>query len=211
MQELTQKVREKSKRSERKAKIIKLTDIPDKLYFTMGETSKLCAVESYVVRFWERTFSQLKPAKISDGGRRYYDKDGVMLIRTIRNLLYAQGFTTEGARAQLAAKRSGGSDDSVMIDSGDAAIATTVDGGGIDGVVAAKEREWQDEDSSSKVQAEVKAEVQEKVQEKVQLLKEMLRKIEDILFLIEDKTIVEDEEMKTGDIESELGELEAIE
>ena len=78
----------------------KLPNIPDKLYFTISEVSKLCAVKAYVLRYWEQEFSQLKPAK-RRGNRRYYQQQDVILIRQIRKLLYDDGFTIEGARAQL--------------------------------------------------------------------------------------------------------------
>jgi DNA-binding transcriptional MerR regulator len=73
--------------------------IPDKLYFTISEVGKLCAVEAYVLRYWEQEFPQLKPVKRR--GRRYYQQQDVLLIRQIRKLLYDNGFTIEGARAQL--------------------------------------------------------------------------------------------------------------
>lgn len=75
--------------------------IPDKRYFTIGEVSKLCGVKSYVLRYWEQEFPQLKPNK-RRGNRRYYQYKDVLVIRQIRKLLYEEGFTIEGARTQLA-------------------------------------------------------------------------------------------------------------
>jgi DNA-binding transcriptional MerR regulator len=74
--------------------------IPDKRYFTIGETGFLCGVKPHVLRYWEQEFSQLKPVK-RRGNRRYYQYKDVLIIRQIRKLLYENGFTIEGARAQL--------------------------------------------------------------------------------------------------------------
>lgn len=77
-----------------------LPPIPDKLYFTIGETSDLCDVKPHVLRYWEQEFTQLKPAK-RRGGRRYYQHKDVVIIRKIRELLYLNGFTISGAKQQL--------------------------------------------------------------------------------------------------------------
>ncbi len=77
-----------------------LPPIPAKRYFTIGEVSDLCAVKPHVLRYWEQEFSQLKPIK-RRGNRRYYQHHEVLLIRRIRDLLYEQGFTINGARHRL--------------------------------------------------------------------------------------------------------------
>ncbi|MEE8150925.1 MAG: MerR family transcriptional regulator [Nitrosomonadaceae bacterium] len=77
-----------------------LPPIPAKRYFTIGEVSKLCCVKPHVLRYWEQEFSQLKPVK-RRGNRRYYQLHEVLLIRRIRELLYGQGFTINGARSRL--------------------------------------------------------------------------------------------------------------
>jgi DNA-binding transcriptional MerR regulator len=77
-----------------------LPPIPAKRYFTIGEVSELCAVKPHVLRYWEQEFSQLKPVK-RRGNRRYYQHHEVLLIRRIRDLLYEQGFTINGARHRL--------------------------------------------------------------------------------------------------------------
>ncbi len=74
--------------------------IPDKLYFRIGEVSKLCRLPSYVLRFWETEFPQLKPTKSSTGQRMYRRRDVENVLR-IKTLLYDQGFTIAGARQQL--------------------------------------------------------------------------------------------------------------
>ena len=77
-----------------------LPSIPNKRYFTIGEVSDLCDVKPHVLRYWEQEFPDLKPVK-RRGNRRYYQRHDVMLIRTIRDLLYQQGYTIGGARLQL--------------------------------------------------------------------------------------------------------------
>jgi DNA-binding transcriptional MerR regulator len=77
-----------------------LPAIPAKRYFTIGEVSDLCGVKPYVLRYWEQEFAQLKPMK-RRGNRRYYQHHEVLLVRRIRELLYEQGFTINGARNQL--------------------------------------------------------------------------------------------------------------
>ena len=77
-----------------------LPQIPDKIYFTIGEVSKLCLLEPYVLRYWEQEFPQLNPTKRC-GNRRYYKREEIILIRHIKNLLYVQGLTIDGARLKL--------------------------------------------------------------------------------------------------------------
>jgi DNA-binding transcriptional MerR regulator len=77
--------------------------IPDKLYFRIGEVSRLCSLPSYVLRFWETEFPQLKPSK-SGTGQRMYRRIDVESVLRIKNLLYDQGFTIAGARQQLRAE-----------------------------------------------------------------------------------------------------------
>jgi len=74
--------------------------IPDKLYFRIGEVSRLCRLPAYVLRFWETEFPQLKPNKSSTGQRMYRRRDLENVLR-IKTLLYDQGFTIAGARQQL--------------------------------------------------------------------------------------------------------------
>src|SRR6476660_5961896 len=77
-----------------------LPAIPAKRYFTIGEVSELCGVKPHVLRYWEQEFTQLKPIK-RRGNRRYYQHHEVLLVRRIRELLYEEGFTIQGARGRL--------------------------------------------------------------------------------------------------------------
>jgi DNA-binding transcriptional MerR regulator len=85
-----------SKKTTRNVEVI----IPDKLYFRIGEVASLCRLPAYVLRFWETEFPQLKPVKSSTGQRMYRKRDVESVVR-IKKLLYEDGFTIAGARAQL--------------------------------------------------------------------------------------------------------------
>jgi len=74
--------------------------IPDKLYFRIGEVSRICHLPAYVLRFWETEFPMLKPVKSSTGQRMYRQRD-VENVLHIKRLLYDQGFTIAGARQHL--------------------------------------------------------------------------------------------------------------
>ncbi len=74
--------------------------IPEKIYFRIGEVSELAKLPSYVLRFWETEFPQLKPTKSSTGQRMYRRRD-VEYVMQIRKLLYEDGFTIAGARERL--------------------------------------------------------------------------------------------------------------
>lgn len=77
-----------------------LPPIPAKRYFTIGEVGELCGVKPHVLRYWEQEFIQLRPMK-RQGNRRYYQHHEVLMIRRIRELLYEQGFSINGARNKL--------------------------------------------------------------------------------------------------------------
>ena len=79
---------------------VELPAIPRKRYFAIGEVADLCQVKPHVLRYWEQEFPQLKPVK-RRGNRRYYQHEDVVMVRRIRSLLYAEGFTIGGARQRL--------------------------------------------------------------------------------------------------------------
>ena len=74
--------------------------IPDRLYFKIGDVARLCGVEAYVLRFWESQFPQLKPNK-SGTGQRLYRRRDVELALAIKRLVHAEGYTLAGARSVL--------------------------------------------------------------------------------------------------------------
>ncbi|HYZ86186.1 MAG TPA: MerR family transcriptional regulator [Bryobacteraceae bacterium] len=77
-----------------------ITAIPDKLYFRIGEVSRLAGVKPYVLRYWESEFPAIAPKKSGTGHRLYRRKD-VEIILEIKRLLYEKRFTIEGARKAL--------------------------------------------------------------------------------------------------------------
>jgi DNA-binding transcriptional MerR regulator len=77
-----------------------LAEIPDKLFFRIGEVSQIVGVEAYVLRYWESEFKGLSPRKSSSGQRMFRRKD-VELLLQIKHLLYDKKFTIEGARKEL--------------------------------------------------------------------------------------------------------------
>lgn len=74
--------------------------IPDRLYFKIGDVARICDVETYVLRFWESQFPQLKPNK-SGTGQRLYRRRDVEVALEIRDLVHLQGYTLSGARQAL--------------------------------------------------------------------------------------------------------------
>jgi len=91
-------------RAQRKKRLqVELPQIPDKIYFTIGEAGRLCMLKPHVLRYWEQEFPQLKPVK-RQGNRRYYQRKDILFIRRIKHLLYQEGFTIDGARVNLASE-----------------------------------------------------------------------------------------------------------
>jgi len=78
-------------------------ELPDKLYFKVGEVSAITRVPAYVLRFWETEFKRIKPKRTSSGHRLYRRSD-VELILKIKHLLYDKKFTIQGARQHLSGK-----------------------------------------------------------------------------------------------------------
>jgi DNA-binding transcriptional MerR regulator len=82
------------------AKALTPAQIPDKLYFRIGDVARMCAVPAYVLRFWESEFPQLKPNKGGSGQRLYRRRD-VELVLDIKRLVHGEGYTLSGARQAL--------------------------------------------------------------------------------------------------------------
>ncbi len=79
-------------------------EIPDRLYFKIGEVAELTGVQPYILRYWETEFGNLRPTK-SRSGQRLYRRNDVLAVLRIRDLLYRQRFTIAGARRRLAAEQ----------------------------------------------------------------------------------------------------------
>ena len=74
--------------------------LPNKLYFRIGEVATLLDIKPYVLRYWETEFPEIKPSK-SKSGQRLYKRRDVELLLMIRELLYEERFTIDGARKRL--------------------------------------------------------------------------------------------------------------
>src|SRR3990172_12459548 len=74
--------------------------LPDKLFYKIGEVSRIVGVEPYVLRYWETEFPFLKPRKNKSGQRVYIKKD-VEFLLYIKRLLYHERYTIEGVRKRL--------------------------------------------------------------------------------------------------------------
>ncbi|NOR50698.1 MAG: MerR family transcriptional regulator [Desulfuromonadales bacterium] len=77
--------------------------IPDKLYYKIGEVAKFTGLKTHVLRYWETEFSAIRPNK-SRSNQRLYRRQDVDLILRLKDLLYNQGFTIAGARKKLREK-----------------------------------------------------------------------------------------------------------
>ena len=95
-----------------------------KLYYSIGEVSKITELKQYVLRYWETEFKQLSPVKNKAGNRTYRQKDIDMILK-IKDLLYNQKFTIDGARHVLSMPinvESEQSSEEVLVDSNDVDI-----------------------------------------------------------------------------------------
>ncbi len=80
-------------------------DLPEKLYYSMGELTKAFQVNASLIRFWEKEFDILQPKKNSRGNRKF-TKDDVKNLQTIYHLVKERGFTLEGARDYMKSHKS---------------------------------------------------------------------------------------------------------
>src|SRR5580698_124975 len=74
--------------------------LPEKSLFRIGEASRLTSTKPFVLRYWETEFPMLQPVK-SPKGHRLYRREDIETVRTIKHLLYDEGFTIAGARRHL--------------------------------------------------------------------------------------------------------------
>jgi len=94
--------------------------IPDRLYFKIGDVARICKVETYVLRFWESQFPQLKPGKSGTGQRLYRRRDVEMALE-IKRLVHSEGYTLSGARQALGAMRRSGQQPRLPLPAGESA------------------------------------------------------------------------------------------
>ena len=87
----------------------------DKRYFRIGEASRIIGVEPYVLRYWENEFSQVRPRR-ADSNQRTYQKKDLETLLQIKNLLYDQKMTIEGARRRLRQEKGMPQDQQVLLE-----------------------------------------------------------------------------------------------
>ena len=78
--------------------------IPDKLYFKIGDVARIAGLKPYVVRYWESEFPVLRPDK-TKSGQRLYRRQDVEKLLDIKRLLYDEGYTIAGAKKRLRGER----------------------------------------------------------------------------------------------------------
>lgn len=86
---------------------MKPTEIPDRLYFRIGDVAELAGVKPYVLRYWESEFSSIHPQK-SATGHRVYRRSDVETVLLIKHLLYVERYSIEGARKRIKELRAQG-------------------------------------------------------------------------------------------------------
>ncbi len=72
----------------------------DKVFYKIGEVSKILEIESYVLRYWESEFEFLRPQR-TKAGQRIYTKQDIDLLREIKKLLYDEKYTIEGVKKKF--------------------------------------------------------------------------------------------------------------
>ncbi len=75
-------------------------EIPDKIYFKIGEVSRIADVKPYVLRYWESEFPSIRPTK-SKSNQRLYQRKDIEAILEVKHLLYEKRFTIDGARSYI--------------------------------------------------------------------------------------------------------------
>ena len=79
-------------------------ELPEKIFFKIGEVSRIVGAEPHVLRYWEKEFASIRPRK-SRGGQRLYRRADVEALLRIKTLLRDEGFTIAGAKKKIAAER----------------------------------------------------------------------------------------------------------
>jgi DNA-binding transcriptional MerR regulator len=75
-------------------------NLPDKLYYSIGEVAKAFDVNASLIRFWEKEFNEIQPKKNAKGNRKFTPED-IKHIELIYHLVKERGFTLEGAKVHL--------------------------------------------------------------------------------------------------------------
>lgn len=79
-------------------------ELSSKKFFTIGEVAKFCKLKPHVLRYWESEFEDLQPVK-RRGNRRFYQRQEILFVMELRDLLHKKGFTIQGAKQYIAGDR----------------------------------------------------------------------------------------------------------
>ena len=75
-------------------------NLPDKLYYSIGEVAKAFDVNASLIRYWEQEFPIIKPKK-NKKGNRYFTHSDIENLKIIYHLVKEKGYTLDGARVAL--------------------------------------------------------------------------------------------------------------
>ena len=75
-------------------------ELPEKLYYGIGEVARAFDVNTSLIRFWEKEFDALQPKKNAKGNRKFTPQD-ITNLKLIFHLVKERGFTLEGAKIHL--------------------------------------------------------------------------------------------------------------
>lgn len=84
-----------------------LPPLPERELFAIGEAATLAGVQPHTVRYWEKHIPPLRARIVRRGGRRYYSREAVLMLRRIANMISDDSCTVAGVRRRLAAKKGG--------------------------------------------------------------------------------------------------------
>lgn len=79
-------------------------DLPEKLYYSIGEVAEAFGVNASLIRFWEKEFDVIQPKKNAKGNRKF-TKEDIRNLELIYHLVKERGFTLEGAKIHLKEER----------------------------------------------------------------------------------------------------------
>jgi len=92
--------------SKPRAKLVQNKQKDERVYYSIAEVSDMLGVKQHVLRYWEQEFSSLRPKRTPRGVRRYRKED-IELLKRIKQLVWTEGYTVDGANKRLAEERKG--------------------------------------------------------------------------------------------------------
>lgn len=92
--------------SKARVKLVEGEQKNERVYYSIAEVSNILDVKPHVLRYWEQEFDSLRPKRTPRGVRRYR-KDDIELLKRIKQLVWTEGYTVDGANKRLAEERKG--------------------------------------------------------------------------------------------------------